>query len=145
MNGSYALQYVWHNDIFLQHMGPLYCSIMWPFHNSDPWLEHDAWMSLNYKLPGLEVLFPVCMACFCVMGSIPCKWTAWGFSKSHTAPFMFKCSSPSSVPLIAAWRARGFLQSLHFYFLFPRQMSSIWALAGSMAHPSAASGVETAR
>lgn len=33
---------------------------------SDLWLEHDAWMSLCNKLPGLEVLFPVCAPCFFV-------------------------------------------------------------------------------
>jgi len=80
---------------------------------SDLWLKPDAWMSHSNKLPGLQVLFPVCVACFfCVMGSILCKWTARGLRKSHCAAFMFKCSSPSSGDLAAACRARGLLQSL---------------------------------
>lgn len=123
MNGYCVLEHVWQKDNVSTH-GPF----TWSFHTdgslgrcSDQWLRHDAWN----KLPGQKVLFRICMAYFCVMGSIPCKQTAWGCRKSHTAPVMFKCSSPSSVRLIAAWRARGFLQSLLFYSLFPRQMSSI--------------------
>lgn len=55
-----------------------------------------------------------------------------GVSGPSDLPLLFKCPSPSSIPLIATRMVgqRGSypskaLQSPHFYFLFPRQISRI--------------------